>query len=57
MKHLQEWLGHSSIETTGGIYTHVLYESKIKMANDMAAVYGDISEAEGNTVADNAPAE
>ena len=57
MKHLQEWLGHSSIETTGGIYTHVLYESKIKMANDMAAVYGDISEAEGNTAADNAPAE
>ena len=33
LKDIQEWLGHSDIGTTGNIYTHLDYNSKINSAN------------------------
>lgn len=33
LKEVQEWLGHSSIATTGNIYSHLQYASKLNMAN------------------------
>ncbi|MBQ4310387.1 MAG: site-specific integrase, partial [Oscillospiraceae bacterium] len=35
LKHLQEWLGHSKIDTTGDIYSHLNYRSKQEMAQQM----------------------
>lgn len=33
LKEVQEWLGHSNIATTGNIYAHLQYASKVNMAN------------------------
>lgn len=33
LKEVQEWLGHSDVATTGNIYSHLQYSSKINMAN------------------------
>lgn len=33
LKEIQEWLGHSNIATTGNIYSHLQYASKVNMAN------------------------
>ena len=33
LKEVQEWLGHSNIATTGNIYSHLQYASKVNMAN------------------------
>lgn len=33
LKKIQEWLGHSSVETTSRFYAHLSYESKIESAN------------------------
>ena len=38
LKHLQEWLGHSKIDTTGDIYSHLNFRSKIDMAKQMSAL-------------------
>ena len=35
IKKVQEWLGHSSISTTGNIYAHILLETKIDMGNTL----------------------
>ncbi len=32
LKEVQEWLGHSNIATTGNIYSHLQYASKVNMA-------------------------
>ena len=33
IKVIQEWLGHSSIETTGKIYGHLQFKQKIETGN------------------------
>lgn len=33
LKEVQEWLGHSDVATTGNIYSHLQYSSKLNMAN------------------------
>ncbi|MBC7765774.1 MAG: tyrosine-type recombinase/integrase, partial [Hyphomonadaceae bacterium] len=33
IKKIQEWLGHSSISTTGNIYGHIQHSSKVEMGN------------------------
>lgn len=33
LKEIQEWLGHSDIQTTSNIYTHLDYSSKLESAN------------------------
>ena len=38
MKQIQEWLGHSDINTTSNIYAHLDYASKIDSATTMANV-------------------
>ena len=38
MKQIQEWLGHSDIGTTGNIYAHLDYNSKIVSANTLDEV-------------------
>jgi site-specific recombinase XerD len=35
LKEIQEWLGHSDINTTSNCYSHLQYEAKISMANKM----------------------
>ena len=35
LKHIQTWLGHSQISTTGDIYLHISLEEKQKIANSM----------------------
>lgn len=36
MKQIQEWLGHSTFQTTADIYTHLDYSSKISSANTIS---------------------
>lgn len=38
IKKIQEWLGHSSVSTTGNIYAHVQYSSKIEMGDALSSV-------------------
>lgn len=33
LKDIQEWLGHGDVSTTGNIYTHLLFESKIEIGD------------------------
>lgn len=33
LKEVQEWLGHSDVATTGNIYSHLQYSSKLNIAN------------------------
>ena len=33
LKEIQEWLGHNDISTTGNIYSHLQFSSKVGMAN------------------------
>ena len=39
LKDIQEWLGHSDIETTGNIYTHISKARKEKMGNGLAGTF------------------
>ena len=39
LKDIQEWLGHSDIETTGKIYTHISKVRKEKMGNGLAGTF------------------
>lgn len=39
LKDIQEWLGHSDIETTGNIYTHISKARKEKMGNNLAGTF------------------
>ena len=36
MKQIQEWLGHSTFQTTADIYAHLDYSSKISSANTIS---------------------
>ncbi len=36
LKEIQEWLGHSDINTTSNCYSHLQYEAKVNMANKMS---------------------
>ena len=38
MKQIQEWLGHSTYNTTADIYAHLDYSSKIASANVISGV-------------------
>lgn len=40
MKNIQEWLGHSSYNTTANIYSHLDYSSKIMSAEIIEKVFG-----------------
>ncbi|MGN1086262.1 MAG: tyrosine-type recombinase/integrase, partial [Porcipelethomonas sp.] len=40
MKEIQEWLGHSSYNTTANIYSHLDYESKQASAETISNVLG-----------------
>jgi Site-specific recombinase XerD len=35
LKEIQEWLGHGDIATTGNIYTHLLFDTKIEIGNKL----------------------
>ena len=39
LKNIQEWLGHSTINTTANIYTHLDYSTKIESANAILNIY------------------
>ena len=41
MKEIQEWLGHSTYNTTADIYSHLSYSSKIGVANAINNVFSD----------------
>ena len=38
LKDIQEWLGHSDIGTTGNIYTHLDYSSKVSSAQAIVGI-------------------
>lgn len=38
LKDIQEWLGHSDIGTTGNIYTHLDYSSKVASAQSIEGI-------------------
>lgn len=40
MKQIQEWLGHSSFNTTANTYSHLDYSSKVMSADTMAKILG-----------------
>ncbi len=42
MKQIQEWLGHSSFNTTANIYSHLDYSSKIMSTETMEKALGVI---------------
>lgn len=37
LKDIQAWLGHSNIATTGDIYAHLIFESKVESSNKLEA--------------------
>ena len=39
MKEIQEWLGHSTYNTTADIYSHLDYSSKKKVGKVMNAIF------------------
>lgn len=39
LKEIQEWLGHNDITTTGNIYSHLQYSSKVNMAERVNAAF------------------
>lgn len=39
LKHIQEWLRHADIETTGNIYAHLNKEKAIPMATDLSDLF------------------
>ena len=39
LKDIQEWLGHSDIETTGNIYTHISKTRKDKMGKNLSGTF------------------
>lgn len=41
LKEVQEWLGHSDVATTGNIYSHLQYSSKLNMANRFNDVFSE----------------
>lgn len=38
LKEIQDWLGHSDINTTANCYSHLQYEAKVNMANKMSGM-------------------
>ena len=39
LKEIQEWLDHSDISTTGNIYTHLDFSSKVSSANAIVRIF------------------
>ena len=60
LKEIQEWLGHSSIGTTGNIYTHLSFGTKVSSANAILNVFPTIPTSIGSKqdekTADQSPA-
>ena len=50
MKHIQEWLGHSSYHQTADTYSHLDFDSKKESANVISQV---LSEEKTNEELDN----
>jgi len=42
LKEIQEWMGHSDIATTGNIYSHLQYSSKVNMAEKINKALEDV---------------
>lgn len=40
MKQVQEWLGHSTYQTTADIYAHLDYSSKLSVASGLMSIFG-----------------
>ena len=38
MKQVQEWMGHSDIGTTGNIYSHLDFDSKLESADAIGQI-------------------
>lgn len=50
MKQVQEWMGHSDIGTTGNIYSHLAFDSKLETANVISSIIrGDGSKEKSAT--------
>ena len=43
LKDIQGWLGHAELSTTADIYAHLLFSSKVGMANAMDKIFADAS--------------
>ena len=39
LKEIQEWLGHSDINTTSNIYIHLDFSSKVSSANAIVWIF------------------
>ena len=44
MKQVQEWLGHSTYQTTADIYAHLDYSSKLSVASGLMNVFGTVDQ-------------